>query len=233
MKDMFDVAERFKEKSSCTKNRYMDTLRAIINFGCELELVTKNPLNKWKKNKERPRDVQLTVQDLKKIYTLAPDHLKWIIEVEWELGTRPGRTELFNLKWSDVDFDNETIHVRGTKTLTSNRIIPLTQHFKERLLEMQERSTTEYIVEYKGKPVTTNVKRSFRQTVGRAGITYPIRLYDIRHLFATTMLTNGGDLKAVSGLLGHSSTRMTADIYYHELKGEKVRSLTCKPVLMV
>ena len=60
---------------------------------------------------------------------------------------------------------------------------------------------------------------------------YPVRLYDIRHLFASTMLANGGDLKAVSKLLGHSSTRMTADTYYHELQGEKERALSAKPQL--
>jgi integrase len=50
-------------------------------------------------------------------------------------------------------------------------------------------------------------------------------------LFATTILANGGDLKAVSKLLGHASTKMTADTYYHELKGEKVIALSRKPVL--
>jgi len=60
---------------------------------------------------------------------------------------------------------------------------------------------------------------------------YPVRLYDIRHLFATTILANGGDLKAVSKLLGHASTQMTANVYYHELKGEKAVALSRKPLL--
>ena len=32
---------------------------------------------------------------------------------------------------------------------------------------------------------------------------------------------HGGDLNAASKLLGYGSTRMIADIYYHELQGEK------------
>jgi integrase len=208
----------------------MDTLKAIFNLGCQFELIANNPMALWKKNKEKPREVYLTVQDLTKIYNLAPDNLKWIIEVEWELGTRPGKSELFSLKWSDVDFDNDTLKVRGTKNLTSNRIIPLTPNFKERLLEMKDLARTDYIFEFKVKPITS-CKTTFYKTVKKAGITYPLRLYDIRHLFASTILANGGDLKAVSKLLGHASTVMTANVYYHELKGEKATALTRKPVL--
>jgi integrase len=210
----------------------MDTLKAIINFAVRLGFVTNNPVKMWRKTKERPRAVYLTVHDLAKIYQHAPPHLQWIIEVEWELGTRPGVSELFSLKWSDVDFDNDFIHVRGTKTISSNRIIPLTQQFKSRLLEMKKKAMSDYLIEYKGKKITS-CKTAFLKTVKKAGITYPVRLYDIRHLFASTILVNGGDLKAVSKLLGHSSTQMTANVYYHELKGEKAVALSRKPVLAV
>lgn len=232
MIDVLKVAARFNDKSPATQNRYMDTLKAIFNLGNQLELIDNNPMKSWKKNKERPREVFLTVQDLTKIYQLAPDHLKWIIEVEWELGTRPGVSELFSLKWSDVDFENDILRVRGTKTLTSNRIIPLTPNFRERLLEMKKQAKTDYLIEFKGKPITS-CKTTFLKTVKKAGITYPVRLYDIRHLFASTILANGGDLKAVSKLLGHASTVMTANVYYHELKGEKALALTRKPVLSI
>lgn len=228
--DIVKVAERFNGKPSATRNRYMDTLKAIFNFGTRLELATNNPMKMWKKAKERPREVYLTIRDLEKIYKLAPDHLKWIIEIEWELGTRPGATELFSLKWSDVDFDNDTLKIRGTKTVSSSRIIPLTPHFKERLLIMKKKAVTDHLIEYKGRPITS-CKTTFWNTVKKAEIGYSVRLYDIRHLFATTILANGGDLKAVSKLLGHSNTKMTADIYYHELKGEKAAALTRKPVM--
>lgn len=228
--DVLKVAERFNGRSNGTKNRYMDTLKAIFNFGLDLDLTTSTPMRQWKKFKERPREVFLTVKDLEKIYRLAPDHLKWIIEIEWELGTRPGISELFSLKWADVDFDSDTLRVRGTKTLGSNRIIPLTPYFKSRLLEMKTKAISDYLIEYRGKPIGS-CKTTFMKTARKAGITYPIRLYDIRHLFASTILANGGDLKAVSKLLGHSTTKMTADVYYHELKGEKAVALTKKPTL--
>ena len=228
--DVMKVASRFDQKSAATRNRYMDTLKAIFNFGVRLELTTNNPMKIWKKATERPREVELTLEDLTKIYEAAPDHLKWVIEVEWELGTRPGCSELFSLKWSDIDFENDIIRVRGTKTVTSNRLIPLTPNFKERLIEMKKKSGSNYVIEFKGKPIVS-CKTAFKAACRRAGIDYGVRLYDIRHLFASTILANGGDLKAVSKLLGHSNTKMTADIYYHELKGEKMSALNKKPSL--
>ena len=116
-------------------------------------------------------------------------------------------------------------------TTPANRVIPLTSNFKERLLVMKQRATTDYLIEFKGKPISS-CKTTFLKTARKAGITYPVRLYDIRHLFATTILANGGDLKAVSKLLGHASTQMTANVYYHELKGEKTAALSRKPKLL-
>jgi integrase len=43
----------------------------------------------------------------------------------------------------------------------------------------------------------------------------PVRLHDLRHSYATLMLESGVDLKTVSQALGHSTIRITADIYAH------------------
>ena len=229
--DFVNVAVRFSEKSPCTQNRYMEHLHIILRFGLSQGLIQKDPMRGWKKHKEPKRDVKLTLEDLQKIYAHAQPHLKWLLEVQWELGTRPGPSELFALRWADVDFEQSLIRVRGTKTKTSDRLIPISDEFKKRLLEKQAEAHSEYLIEYKGKPITT-CKTTFKKACKAAKIDHSARLYDMRHLFASTMLANGGDLKAVSKLLGHSTTVMTADVYYHELKGEKERALAVKPRLV-
>jgi integrase len=45
-------------------------------------------------------------------------------------------------------------------------------------------------------------------------------MYDIRHLFATTLLREGGDVAAVSKLMGHASVKMTVDRYYRLLEDD-------------
>ncbi len=228
--DFLSLLEYYADKSVCTRNRYLDYLNAIIRWGIENEIVKNNPLKKWKKLSEPRRDVHLTVEDLRKIKDSSPPHLQWVLEVQWELGTRPGASELFSLRWLDVNFDDRWIRVRGTKTRQSDRIIPITESFRDRLLAKQQEATTEYILEYAGKQVKS-CKRAFKAACRKASIAYPVRLYDIRHLFTSVMLSKGGDLKAVSRILGHSTTRMTANVYYHEMTGEKERALKLRPAI--
>ena len=75
------------------------------------------------------------------------------------------------------------------------------------------------------------ISRAMRTACRRAGIIYPVVLYDVRHLFATTLLREGGDLSAVSNLMGHSSIQMTANNYYHLLGDEKRRTIAKLPRL--
>ena len=228
--DFVTVAARFSKLSACTQNHYMTYLHIILRFGLSQGLIQKDPMQGWKKLRESKRDVHLTFEDFQKIFAQSPPHLQWLLEVQWELGTRPGPSELFAIRWADVDFEHNIIRVRGTKTKTSDRLMPITKEFKERLLAKRAEAGSAYLVEFDGKPISS-CKTAFKKACKAAKIEYPVRLYDIRHLFASTMLANGGDLKAVSKLLGHSTTIMTADVYYHELKGEKERALAVKPRL--
>ena len=42
-----------------------------------------------------------------------------------------------------------------------------------------------------------------------------MRVYDLRHGFATAALDAGVDVKTVSTLMGHSSTAMVLNVYMH------------------
>jgi integrase len=112
---------------------------------------------------------------LERILEHAPPHLAWAIEVEWALGTRPGETELFAVKWADVDFEGSMIHVRGTKTGSSDRLVPVDALFRSRLLEMRDQAQSEYLVEYKGQPIK-KLRTSWGTTRKKAGIAYSVRM---------------------------------------------------------
>lgn len=223
------VGKVYAKRSPVTRGRYLAYLKTVFQFGVDNELIEKNPLRRWKKPKERPRDTRLTVTDLNKIKAAAAPHLAWGLEVAWNLGVRTGQSELLALKWSDVDWENQTVTVYATKTKT-RRIIPVSEEFLARLREVKEAAKSPFIVEYQGRPVK-QISRAMRTACRRAGITYPVVLYDVRHLFATTLLREGGDLSAVSNLMGHSSIQMTANNYYHLLGDEKRRTIAKLPRL--
>jgi len=225
--DMLEIANLYKERSQSTRNRYFVYLRAIFRFGIRHGLNKNNPLAQWQKKKEPPRQSLLTLENLKKIIVHAAPHLKWAIEVEWRLGTRPGPSELLSIKWDHIDFDRGVVRVFAGKT-REWREIPFSQDFRVRLLSMKAQAKTEYVIEYKGRPMK-KFRRSFQTACSKAGVSYSCRMYDVRHLFATVMLSGGADLAAVSKLLGHSSTKMTADVYYELMKGEKAKAVSLLP----
>ena len=56
-----------------------------------------------------------------------------------------------------------------------------------------------------------------------------LRFHDLRHTFATTSVANGMDIKTLSTILGHVSSKTTLDIYLHsteEMKKEAAEGLT-------
>jgi integrase len=66
-----------------------------------------------------------------------------------------------------------------------------------------------------GKPIDPrNFNRHFSQVLQRSGLPH-IRLHDSRHTFATLMLELGESPKTVQTMLGHSSAKITLDIYSH------------------
>ena len=48
-----------------------------------------------------------------------------------------------------------------------------------------------------------------------------IRMYDLRHSYATNMLLHDVSIKYVSDDMGHSSIKITGDIYSHTLNKKR------------
>lgn len=222
------AASAWPDVKLATRQRYLGYLKAVFNFGRKHELTLRNPLDKWSKQREPRIEFNLTVPDLKKLYECAAPHLAWAIKVEWHLGTRPGASELFALQWRHVDFEQGLIKVYGTKTDGSFRAVPLVPEFLAELVAKRERALSDFVLEYKGRPIK-KLQTAFEGAQKRAKLGYHVRLYDIRHLFATTMLNGGADHIAVSRLLGHSAMSTTHKWYYHLMPGEMQRATAIRP----
>ncbi len=229
--DILRVAnEKLDHLSQTTRNRYLSYLKILFNFGREHDLIQTNPMKKWKKCKEKPRKARLTVSDLNKILANSAEHLRWAIEVCFNTGLRPGPTELFAIKWTDVNWDEGYLSVYASKT-SSWRNISLSAVFLEKLRQKRAKSSCEFVVSYKGKKIN-KLRRSLTTACEKAGIGYQVRMYDIRHLYATTLLQRGADLKAVSDMMGHATTQMTVDVYYECHVSEKKRAANLLPELI-
>ena len=84
----------------------------------------------------------------------------------------------------------------------------------------------------KGGPLSLRnlLRRDFRPALEKAKIDRAgeLRLYDLRHGFATAALESGADVRTTADLMGHASTRMTMEVYQHvadERKKEAVERI--------
>lgn len=136
------------------------------------------------------------------------DHLKPMVLVSLNTGMRRG--ELFDLKWSAVNFDTKTITVAGATTKTSDtRHIPMN---KEALgvLEAWKKQVKKspYVFPGQDGGRFEDVKSAWLKLLERAQID-GFRWHDMRHDFASRLVMAGVPLNTVRDLLGHADIKMT------------------------
>ena len=162
--------------------------------------------------------------------------------------------ELLALTWDDIDFTNKTISIsknavvvkekidgvnrynlktqNNTKTVSGQRIIPMTQNAYDSLKNIYEiKGDKQYVMSSKNNRQITprNINRMFHSILTQTGIAKsPNELcgvHALRHTFASMLFKNGCDVKVVSELLGHSDTKITENIYIHVIQEQKIKAI--------
>jgi len=160
------------------------------------------------------------------------------------LTTGMRRGEVLALKWQDIDFAHNTLHVRRIftrrpgnryieaepKTEKSRRSIALAPMVVELLKQHRIRQAEAKLQASEtwqerglvfctavGTPLNpSKVVDRFKTLLKKAGLP-EIRFHDLRHSAATILLSMGVHPKVVQELLGHNQISMTMDIYSHVL----------------
>jgi site-specific recombinase XerD len=132
------------------------------------------------------------------------------------------RSELTNMRVSDVDSKRMVIRVRG-KGL-KDREVMLSNVLLEALREhWKHHKPKEWLFpggkwHTYSKPVTSKVAwQACQQAAKRCGLERKVHPHVLRHCFATHLLDAGTDLRTIQKLLGHSSLEQTAR-YLHVSK---------------
>jgi len=191
-----------------------------------------------------PNIEALTGTEQKKLEQAAL-HDKHGISVLLALYTGMRIGEICALKWEDINLETGILHVRRTvqriacrdgnsktkivfdtpKSEKSNRLIPLPSQLQAILSELYTRSENEYVVSCRGgfaEPRT--VRYRYYRILKKAGIK-PVHFHTLRHTFATRCMELRFDVTTLSRLLGHSSVKMTLDIYTDSLLEHKIVSM--------
>jgi integrase len=173
------------------------------------------------------------------------ERLEAAFVVMLSLGLRRG--EVFGLRWMDVDFESNILTVSQAlsrvgshlvlgppKTERSRRKINLPAPVATSLRAHKKRQAAEWLVVGEswldtdlvftsevGTPLDpANFRHSFDRVAAKVGLVgwHP---HELRHSCASILLAQGVPIEVVSRVLGHSSIRITADVYGHILDPQR------------
>ncbi|WP_447777040.1 phage integrase [Pseudomonas chlororaphis] len=151
------------------------------------------------------------------------DHLKPMVLVSLNTGMRRG--ELFDLKWSAVNFHAKTITAAGATTKTSEtRHIPMNKEAYGVLKDWKKQAgKSQYVFPSQAGGRLEDVKSAWLNLLERAGVE-SFRWHDMRHDFASRLVMAGVPLNTVRDLLGHADIKMTLR-YAHLAPGTKAAAV--------
>lgn len=217
-----------------TQNYYLIALRSFLKFLAKRGIRSLSPEQiELAKVGERPLDL-ISGQELHSLLN-APSGKdlkslrdRAVLELLFSTGLRV--SELCSLT-RDVDFDADSFSVRGKGekirvVFISDQARKAVKEYLKKRADLGDSLFVGIGREASGKSGQALDPRSVQRIVKywaiRAGISKKVTPHVIRHSFATDLLQNGADLRAVQLLLGHSNIS-TTQIYTHVTDSELER----------
>jgi len=213
-------------RAATSVNRKLSTLRSFYRFLLKKKVMTVNPMTKVvgpKKKKPLPsfvreKDMDRLLDDLTfgKGYEGCRDRM--ILEMFYATGMR--LSELIGLDDADVDFSTKLIKVTGKRN--KQRLIPFADELEHDLrvyIKVRDgalpNGSDAFFVRKDGKRMyPMQVYRLVKRNLSKVVALKKRSPHVLRHTFATAMLNDCAELRAVKELLGHESLT-TTEVYTH------------------
>jgi integrase len=241
----FNAALRDRGCSSSTRAKHLRVLGACLQAAVSYRYAERNPVRELpsalRPRPERKEAAYFENAELPRLFAmLLAEPYRTLCLVALKTGMRQG--ELISLRWRDVDLDDAVVRVRasytgGTLTTPKNRerrdvdlISDVVALLDQRHGARRHRSDDDLVFHDGGcrfLSPTVLLKRQLYPAMARAGVprvgpTQERRTFhSFRHTFAKRALENGAQITWLSRHLGHSSLKVTTDIYGHWERAER------------
>lgn len=222
-----------KSKSHISKIRM--TLYQIFDEAVENEYINRNPARKLTLPAcSSGTHRSITPFEREHILKVAEWHHAglWILTMLY-CGLRPSETK--NLMWCDIDFGNEVIKIRKSKTDAGVRSVPMPKELVERFMAEKENAKATFVFHQKLNPLKqmtedslrcfwNNFKREldismgakvYRNQIVLSVVANDLTPYCLRHTCATDYELAGVPINIAKVLLGHSDISTTGNVYTH------------------
>ena len=130
------------------------------------------------------------------------------------------KSELLNLKWDQVNFEQGFITLTDTKN-NERRDIPMNETVMATLKGIAR--VGDFVFPNGNGRTFANVRKSFDTAVRKSKIE-DFRFHDLRHTFASTLIMEGVDIMTVKELMGHKDLTMTLR-YSHLAPNHKTKAI--------
>lgn len=227
-----------KKLSKRSIARKYSSIRTFYNYLEKKNILENNIFNLLenpKKEEKLPRFIN--EYELDKMFEIPDNSPKGqrdrlILELLYGTGVRV--SELVNIKINDIDFNNNSIKVRGKGN--KDRYVFYGKYCKEAInnyikngrISLLNGQTCDYLLLNRfGKNISVvSIRKILNEIINKCSLDIKISPHVLRHTFATHLLNEGADIMHVKELLGHSSLSTTS-IYTH-VTNEKIKEVYYK-----
>lgn len=227
-----------KKLSKRSIARKYSSIRTFYNYLEKNNILENNIFNLLenpKKEEKLPRFIN--EYELDKMFEIPDNSPKGqrdrlILEILYGTGVRV--SELVNIKINDIDFNNNSIKVRGKGN--KDRYVFYGKYCKEAInnyikngrISLLNGQTCDYLLLNRfGKNISVvSIRKILNEIINKCSLDIKISPHVLRHTFATHLLNEGADIMHVKELLGHSSLSTTS-IYTH-VTNEKIKEVYYK-----
>lgn len=232
-----------KDMSAATVKHVYHVLKGSMDKAVLAGIIPRSPCIgiMLPKGQKKPPVVYDEEQIKQLIAAAKGTEMELIIDIELCLGLRRG--ELLGLRWEDIDWDKNQIHIANNRVVVNGKSVTkdpktesscrtvdapaqliqkLHKHKMEcwanRLRLGKAYTVTDYVIVHPdGKPIYPEYVSQLLTKLQKKANLPKCRFHDLRHLCASIMLMQGVNVKVAQEHLGHKDISTTMNIYSHVL----------------
>ena len=227
-------------RSSCAKIRNL--MSVVFNHGIRHEICDRNPIRLVRQRAKRMAiPVILSPSEVQKLISVLSLRERTLVLLAFGTGLR--MSELFGLKWDDIDFQKNEISVTRSivfqvvgpcKTEASQKPVPLDSRLADALKVWRGHTKYSKAEDWVFASPAARGRRPYwgqslmrtiiRPAATKIGITQHIGWHTFRHTYSSLLRANKTDIKVTQELLRHASSRVTLDTYTQAVTMQKRRA---------
>jgi len=200
-----------------TASRTVGLLGGIFTFAIQKGVRADNPVRSVKRPKDKKRQRFLQDPELKQLFQflnkpsalpLNPNSIP-VIKLLALTGCR--KSEILSLRWDYIDFKNGYLILPDSKT--GEKTVPINQPAVEILKAMPKVTGNPFVFTSSTGNHFIGLQKDWEKIRKHLNL-QDVRIHDLRHTFATILVSQGASLLKIGKMLGHADPR-TTQIYAH------------------